>query len=147
MFGIRYARFSRMISPKQPMAARQVADGAALLRGDPAGEELGDPSRSVDDAERGVGRAHQLAHPVHDQLQHLVDVEHAADATHRGIERLDSVRQARAHCSEDRACLARGQASAAQVAADARFPSSAASGKTMTSTIRPAPARKTITSG
>ena len=70
------------------MAPRQVANGTALLAADTAGDELGDDALLVDDAQGRVLGAHQLANAVDNQLQHLLDLEHAAEAAHRGVERL-----------------------------------------------------------
>src|SRR5919106_1193731 len=73
---------------QQDMATRQIADGASLVGADPAGDELGDQALIVDDAERRVLGGDQLADAVDDQLQDLLDVEDAADAPDRGVERL-----------------------------------------------------------
>ena len=47
----------------------------------------------VDDAQGRVLGAHQLANAVDDQLEDLLDLEHAADAAYRGVERLQRRRK------------------------------------------------------
>ena len=73
--------------PEQPAAVRQVADRGAIVVADAARDEALDGAVAVDDADGGVLRVDELAHPVDDHLQHAVDVEHAADAAHRLVER------------------------------------------------------------
>ncbi len=69
------------------MAARRVADPLAHLVADPDGHEALDDAAVVNDPERGVAGSHEVADAVHDQLQHLVDLEHPGDATDRDVER------------------------------------------------------------
>jgi hypothetical protein len=80
---------------QQAPAARQVTDGPSLLGTDPAGDELADLAPLVADAERRVLSTNELAHPVDDELEDLLDVEHAADAADRGVERLKRRRKRR----------------------------------------------------
>ena len=74
---------------EEAVAARQIADGFPLLRGDPAGDELGDQPSLVDDAKCDIFRRDQVADAIDDQLEDLLDVEEAADAADRGVERLE----------------------------------------------------------
>jgi hypothetical protein len=73
---------------EQTVAARRRADLFAPLARDPRGDEALDPAEPVDDPQRGVLRPRQVAHPVDDQLEHVVDVEDLGDGTGRRVKRL-----------------------------------------------------------
>ena len=70
----------------------QVADPGPILVADAAGDEALDGAGRVDDADCGVLRLDEVSHPVGDQLQHAIDVQFAADATDRLVERDQLVR-------------------------------------------------------
>src|SRR5213076_1266368 len=64
----------------------QLADGPTLRSGDPAGDEFGDLAVLVDDSESCVLGSHQIAHSIDDELQHILDLQHAADSSHGLVE-------------------------------------------------------------
>ena len=72
---------------EQSAAAWQVADPPPLLVADAARDESLDGPLGIDDADRGVFGADQLAHSISDELQDSVDLEGAADAADRLVER------------------------------------------------------------
>ena len=80
------AAATRPATDTSAVAARQVADGTSLVGRDAAGDEVEDQSLVIDDAERRVLGASELAHPIDDELQDLLHFEHAADAARGGVE-------------------------------------------------------------
>ena len=76
---------------EQAVTLRQRPDLAAQLRRHAAGDEALDPTVRVDDPERRVARADELAHAVDDQLQDAVEVQLAGDGPRRPVERVEGV--------------------------------------------------------
>ena len=60
---------------------------AALLGRDAAGDEPLDAAAAVGDAQRREPRADQLAHAIHDDREHAVDVQLGRDGARRRLER------------------------------------------------------------
>ena len=71
---------------QEPMTVWQRPDACARFVIDPARDESLDDVALIDDPERGVLRAHEWTDLVDDDLEHLVDGEHAGDGPGRRIE-------------------------------------------------------------
>ena len=65
--------------PEQTPARRQRADREPMVGIDAGGDEPLDPAVDADDPERRVARVDEIADPIDDQLEDLLDAEHARD--------------------------------------------------------------------
>ena len=92
MSSARTVRPSRMIAPSRPWPR-----GAAPIAARPSGEMPLVMNRSIRprrirDAERREARPDEVAHAVHDDPEHPVDVQLGGDGSRRGLERGQALR-------------------------------------------------------